>query len=137
MNAHDPIHSSPDYEAKKIKAILATRIMVVIVIALVVIIVAVQLFTTLQIRSAQKVNANNTRITKDLAEQIRSCTSPTGECSKQNARKTAGVVGVIGQGEVLAASAASWCAADRPGQTFEQILRCTIAHVKTAKKGKP
>jgi putative hemolysin len=130
VNAQDPIHTSPDYEAKKIKAILATRIMVVIVVSLAIVIVAVQLFTTLQIRSTQKVSSSNTKVIKALAEQIKSCTTPGGECSKRGAKQTGQAVTRIGTQNL-----AIVVCADQPGQQTErQIRRCAADIIRRVER---
>jgi hypothetical protein len=94
------------------------------------------LFTLVSVVVVTRNSEKNAANSQTLA-LLQDCLTPGGECFKRQKKQTAGVVGVIGKGDVMSAAAAAWCAAERPGQTFEQILRCTVDHVKTAKRGRP
>lgn len=98
-----------------------------------VVVVLIQLLATSAKNSETNV-AKNTSNAQTLA-LLKDCLTPKGKCYERQRKSTAGVVGTIGKGDVLSAAAAAWCAADRPDQTFDQILQCTLAHVKAANQG--
>lgn len=90
------------------RAVLATRIAIVAVMALGAAIVTLQLYTTLSIRKDQKVNAERGESIKMTAEQVESCTTPEGQCFKDSQRRTGEAVSNIAQLSVYASA----CAAD-------------------------
>jgi hypothetical protein len=101
-----------------------------------------QLYTILAIRTAQienteraKDTASNTNTIKAVAEAIESCTTPTGECSKRNAKGTAAAVGQIGDAQlyVVACALQTRDPADATSPELRTVLRQIRACVMQAR----
>jgi hypothetical protein len=86
--------------------------------------------------SRQRTNTATNDANAQTLALLKDCLTPGGKCYQRQQKQTSGVVGVIGKGDVLSAAAAAWCAAEKRQQTFDEILRCTLAHVKTANGSK-
>lgn len=65
----------------------------------------------------------------DIAEQIRSCTTPEGKCSQRGQKQTAKAVVGINQGTLRVVVAALSCQADGITE-LEPLARCTIERSK-------
>jgi len=113
------IHDSGPETAR---AALWTRILVVSGIVFSVVVAILLLATVLIVRQTQVDNAERAEDTKVLAEQIKSCTTPGGECFQRGERRTAKAVGAIGAVNKRSAAAAAACAQTR--REYRAILRC-------------
>lgn len=115
--------------------IIGCAVSAVLVVALQALFLSAQNSQT--VLNRQKVNLAKNDANAQTLALLKDCLTPHGKCYERQQKSTAGVVGTIGRGDVLSASAAAWCAAEKRQQTFDQILKCTLAHVKTANRGKP
>jgi hypothetical protein len=113
------IHDSGPETAR---AALWTRILVVSGIVFSVVVAILLLATVLIVRQTQVDNAQRAEDTKELAEQIKSCTTPAGACYKRGERRTAAAVGAIAAVNKRSAAAAASCA--RVSTEYATILRC-------------
>lgn len=126
-----------DLARKITRYVLARRLAVVAALLLGALIVFLQLRVTLQagetverIRDTQKVSSSNVATIKDLAQRIKSCTTPGEPCSERGQRQTARAVGDINKVVVLAAACA-----DQPNvQTRTEIQACIV---RALTKGQP
>lgn len=96
-------------------------------------IVLASIFVLLSIRYTQTEGSPLTKRIVALSEDIKSCTSPEGECAKRNQQQTAKVIADLIAGNSAATkaiiSAALSCQAD--GFTEQPaILRCVIERTK-------
>lgn len=118
-----------DLHRKTVRATVATRLLVIAAVLLAAVIVTLQLTATIQtqaiarsIRSQQNSNTSTVTGIQDLAEKIRSCTTPGQPCYKAGQERTAAAVGDINEVVVYAAACA-----DRPRQqSVAEIQACVI-----------
>lgn len=116
------LHAIHDSGPAKARAVLWTRILIVCAVIFSVFIAGLQLYTTALVRQTQVANTDRAKDTQDLAEQIRSCTSPGGKCYERGQKQTAKAVGAIGVVNRKSAAAAATCAQTRT--EYAEILRC-------------
>ena len=111
--------------------VIVRRTLVVLLIILVAFVVALQLYTTLAVRQTQVYNTARAKDTQTLAEQIRSCTTPGGECYDRGQKQTAKAVGTIGVTQQAAAAAGAYCATHKPVPDSKRaMLRCVKAQMR-------
>jgi hypothetical protein len=115
-------------ERKTVRASLATRAFLVFIGVLVGLVVVLQLNTTLLIRHDQEAGQQrakdtnkNTDQIKQLAETIKSCTDPAGQCFKDGQARTGEAVASINEVIIYAAACA-----DRPGVDSPPEIRNCI-----------
>jgi hypothetical protein len=109
----------------------------VLVVLLAIALVVIGLYAALLSARNSETNVAKNSANAQTLRLLKDCLTPGGSCYARQQKQTAGVLNVIGRSDVMSAAAAAWCAAEKPNQTFDAILRCTVAHVKPAPKGKP
>lgn len=120
-----PSHSIHDNGPAKARAVLWSRIFIVCATLFSVFVAILLLTAVLLVRQTQLDNARRAEDTRELAEQIKSCTTPGGECFQRGEKRTAAAVGAIGVVNKRSAAAAASCAQTR--SKYQAILDCINA----------
>lgn len=115
------------------RSMILRRLLLGLIITLLLVTSVASLIGIILIRQTQQDGSPTQQRLIDLGEQIKSCTTPEGECAKRNAEATAEVVATLITGNSEATreivSAALSCQAD--GITEKRaLLDCTVERSK-------